>query len=68
MTVPLDFYLEQAAKCGEAAAESQLPTQREIFLRSQLAWQAMVDRKRGVLAGRTEREPAFAATNQGSNP
>jgi hypothetical protein len=56
MNVPIDFYLTQAANCAMAAAKSDLPNQREIFLRSEQAWHAMAERKRGVLTGRAERE------------
>lgn len=60
MTVPIDFYLAQAANCAKSAAEAALPNQREIFLRSQKAWQDMAERKRGILDGRAERESARA--------
>ncbi len=56
MNVPIDFYLAQAESCAQAAAKSALPNQREIFLRSEQAWHAMAERKRGVLVGRAERE------------
>ena len=56
MTVPIDFYLEQAASCAKSAASTDLPNQREIFLRSEQAWQAMAERRREVAAGRAERE------------
>lgn len=65
MTVPLDFYLEQAAKCAKSAEECMLPNQREIFLRSASAWQAMADRKRSVLEGQAERSAGFMFPNQG---
>jgi hypothetical protein len=56
MNVPIDFYLAQAESCAKSAAKSDLPNQRAIFLRSEQAWHAMAERKRGVLTGRAERE------------
>ena len=56
MNVPIDFYLAQAESCAKSAAKSDLPNQRAIFLRSEQAWHAMAERKRGVLTGRAERQ------------
>jgi hypothetical protein len=52
VNAPIDFYLEQAANCAKAAEETKLPNERSKFLRSQLAWQAMADRRAKLAAAR----------------
>ena len=54
VNAPIDFYLEQAANCGKAAEETLLPNERSKFLRSQLAWQAMADRRSKLVAARNK--------------
>lgn len=39
------FYLQQVAQCARDAEAAVLPNQREMFLRSQSAWQALADRR-----------------------
>lgn len=56
MTVPTSFYFEQADNCAKAAAEAALPNQRAIFLRAQLAWTSLADRKAATAAARVLRE------------
>lgn len=63
MTVPFDFYSEQAAKCARSAAEATLDNQRETFLRSEKAWQVLADRTAATAAARAARE-----ANAGSAP
>jgi hypothetical protein len=58
MSVSSQFYLEQAAKCARSASDAALDNQRETFLRSQEAWQAMADRAIRVDAERAKRDAA----------
>ena len=60
MTTPIDFYLQQAEICARAAEATPLANQREVMLRSREAWQAMAERKRAVLDGRSEQALADA--------
>ena len=39
-----DFYLRQVALSAKAASDSGLANQRDKYLRSQAAWQALADR------------------------
>ncbi|MBV1690552.1 hypothetical protein KRR38_23465 [Novosphingobium sp. G106] len=43
MSQPVSFYVEQAAKCGTAAAAAKLVNEREKFLAAQIAWQTLAD-------------------------
>ena len=56
MPAPTAFYLEQAAICARAASETVLPNQRETYLRSQVAWQALAERKIRIAEARAVRE------------
>ena len=61
MSVPDEFYHEQAALCAQSAAESTLSNQREKYLRAQAAWQALADRDKNIRAVRDRREAARLA-------
>jgi hypothetical protein len=56
MSVSSQFYLDQADLCGRKALDAALSNQREIYLRSQAAWQAMADRTIRTDAERAKRE------------
>jgi hypothetical protein len=43
MTQQSEFYLKQAASCGQAAAAAILANERDKFLSAQAAWQALAD-------------------------
>ncbi len=58
MSVSTQFYIDQAAKCGNDAAGAALANQRETLLRAQSAWQAMADKGIKTDAERAKREPA----------
>ena len=62
MSVSTQFYLDQAAKCAQGAVDAKLPNQRETFLRSQEAWQAMAERAIRVDAERAKRDAARVET------
>ena len=63
MATESTFYLQQVAKCAREAAESLLPNQRAMHLRSQAAWQALADRKLLTETNRakSEAQKAFAS-------
>jgi hypothetical protein len=61
MSVPLQFYREQAASCAKAAANAALDNQRAIFLRSEQAWQTLADRTAATSAARAERDAHSAS-------
>lgn len=56
MTVPDQFYLDQAAECARSAAGATLSNQREKYLRAQAAWEALANRNQYVRAARERRE------------
>ena len=61
MSVPFLFYLEQAESCAKAAADAQLPNQRDTYLRSEKAWQTLADRTAATAAARAAREAQTTA-------
>jgi hypothetical protein len=52
MSEPASHYLRQAQICADLAAATTLPNQREIYLRSQSAWEAMGLREKAMKATR----------------
>jgi hypothetical protein len=56
MSTPSSFYVEQAEVCAKAALDALLPNQREKYLRSQAAWQALADRDQRIKEAREVRE------------
>ena len=56
MSPPANFYLEQVAICARAARDCRLDNEREKYLRSQAAWQALADRTIEVATARALRE------------
>lgn len=50
-----DFYSEQAAACEQSARNSDLPEQRNKFMRAQIAWQILADKKHEEAEGRERR-------------
>lgn len=59
------FYQSQADLAGREADAAGLPQQREIFLRSQRAWQALADRIALTEIARKERDPVEPVTAPG---
>lgn len=43
MAQAADFYIQQAASCGEAAEGATLANERDKYLQAQAAWQALAD-------------------------
>ncbi|MCW1383070.1 hypothetical protein OLX02_09570 [Novosphingobium sp. KCTC 2891] len=52
MSVSGSHYMRQAQICADMAANTTLPNQREIFLRSQSAWEEMGRREESMKATR----------------
>ena len=46
MSATLEMYVERAAQCRQEAAQTRLANVRERYLRSALAWEAIVDQLR----------------------
>ena len=58
MSIPLQFYREQAASCARSAQAATLDNQRAIYLRSEQAWQTLADRTAATTLARAERDAA----------
>ena len=56
MTTPASFYRLQAESCTRSAAATNLPNQRDTFLRAAAAWQDMADRSQRTVEARIVRE------------
>jgi hypothetical protein len=56
MTTPASFYRLQAEACARSAAATNLPNQRDTFLRAAAAWQDMADRSQRTVDARLVRE------------
>jgi hypothetical protein len=56
MSVVPGFYLAQANACEAAAKACGLTNQREMYIRSRDAWQALADREAMVAEARRRRE------------
>ena len=76
MSASSELYAQQVAACAAAAAATNLPQVRERHLRSQDAWQDLLDRElrsigvreaRGV-AETERREAAASASDEGPVP
>jgi hypothetical protein len=50
------FYLKQAANCAKEAEAALLPNLREMYRRSEAAWQALADRRLLTEANRARLE------------
>lgn len=50
-----EFYAIQADACSQAAQAAELPHQRDRFLRAQIAWQILADKKIEEQVGRDRR-------------
>lgn len=68
MSSTAEFYLEQAARCASAAAATQLPNQRDTFLRAEATWQEMADRSLRTLEARRKREAETRDTKLPGSP
>lgn len=56
MSVVPGFYLAQANACEASAQACDLDNQRDKYLRSRDAWQALADREEMIAAARRKRE------------
>lgn len=56
MSASTQFYIDQAALCGQNAQSATLANQREVLLKAQAAWQAMADRAIRTASERDRRE------------
>ena len=62
MSTTSDFYLAQADKCANEAAETALVQVRDRNLRAAAAWQQMADKLIRSETARAEKERAAALT------
>ena len=67
MAEPTVFYRQQAENCAKSAANAALDNQREIFLRSERAWQALAERTAVTSAERLLREARSAETREAAH-
>lgn len=58
MRTPSGFYQTQISLCARMAAEAGLANQRDMFLRSQAAWQELADSEARAQADKLQRLPA----------
>ncbi len=56
MSVSANFYLTQVESCAKSARDAKLDNERDRYLRSQDAWQALADKEIRVRAARAERD------------
>lgn len=68
MTTPASFYRLQAEACARSAAATNLPNQRDTFLRAAAAWQDMADRSQRTVDARLVREEESRARVAAETP
>jgi hypothetical protein len=68
MSVSIQFYLDQAAKCASEAREAKLPNRREVLVRAQASWTEMADRALRVAAERDKRDAERRLLPSGIDP
>ena len=68
MAVSTDHFLAQAEICAQAAKTADLPEQRDKYLRSQIAWEALADSEVRIRDARARRSAERLGPDKRTHP